>query len=152
MKPIKNIAPNTDQKGFTIFELVVVVTIIAVVGSLAAPSLLEYRRASKLRSASFTLVADLQRAKAIAIRDRATVDVDFSAGGYTISTLGNTELPSGVTVVLGSSTLNANGSGFNSRGMRSDTGIADHRIVIENLSGEQRIIAINRLGLLEVQG
>jgi prepilin-type N-terminal cleavage/methylation domain-containing protein len=143
---------NTNRDGFTIFELVVVVTIIAVVGSLAAPSLIQSRRMAKLRDASFTLVANLQRAKAIAIRDRTTVDVDFSASGYAITTLGNTDLPAGVVILLGSSVLDGNSTGFNSRGTRSDTGITDQRIVIENLSGTQRIIEINRLGLVEVQG
>jgi prepilin-type N-terminal cleavage/methylation domain-containing protein len=137
--------------GFTMVELMVAISIFAIAAAIVIPSMLTYRSNAKLRDAAFTLVANLQQAKQRAIRDRASIAVNFSAADYTIASLGTTDLPAGVSVALGSSVLNGGGTGFNSRGMRSDTAIINHRIVIENNSGEQRIVEINRLGLIDIQ-
>lgn len=133
-------------------ELMVAIAIFAVAATIVIPSILDYRSNAKLRDAAFTLVAKLQQAKQRAIRDRASVTVNFNADDYTITSLGTTDLPAGVSVALASSVLNGNSTGFNSRGMRSDTAVINHRIVIENNDGEQRIIEVNRLGLVDVQG
>ena len=50
-------------RGFTMIELIVVVSIIAILGSIAAPSFIATLATQRLRNASFDLVSDLLLAR-----------------------------------------------------------------------------------------
>jgi type IV fimbrial biogenesis protein FimT len=59
--------------GFTLLELLVTLAVFAILGSMAAPSMLQFVRDSRLRSLSGQLLADLQFARSEAIRRNGPV-------------------------------------------------------------------------------
>lgn len=79
-------------RGFTLIELITVVTIIAVLGTLAAPSFVTLISTQRLRNASFDLVSDLLLARNEALNQQANVTITPTAttagewsGGWTIA-------------------------------------------------------------------
>jgi prepilin-type N-terminal cleavage/methylation domain-containing protein len=72
------------QNGFTIYELLTVIGIIAILAIIATPNMISWRSEVKLRGASNNLRADLQMAKLRALRERTIVAVVFNAKGYNI--------------------------------------------------------------------
>jgi type IV fimbrial biogenesis protein FimT len=90
--------------GFTVVELLVVMVIVAVLASLAAPSFSELFARRRLEGAATDLSADLQFARSQSVSDRATVTLVTGGGGtqYTITnaagaTLKTVALPANVT-------------------------------------------------------
>ena len=67
--------------GFSVLELVVALSIIAIIAALAIPNMLSWRSQKKLSGAVNNLKGDLQMAKSRATQDSALVVVVFNAGG-----------------------------------------------------------------------
>jgi type IV fimbrial biogenesis protein FimT len=73
------------QKGFTLIEALVVLSIFGLLTTIALPSFAEFSRSQRIRAVGFDLVGDLLLARSEAIK-RATVvrvagaDTDWSAG------------------------------------------------------------------------
>jgi type IV fimbrial biogenesis protein FimT len=134
---------NRKNAGFTIFELMVVIAIIAVVSAIAVPNMISWRDRAKLKGAFENLRGDLQWAKIRAIRDHDDVSVLFDSRAYEINnaagdTIRSRQLPAGVII---SSSSNAT---FDSRGRCPASG----EVVLEKSdgSGDQRKISFNPLG------
>lgn len=72
------------EKGFSLFELLVVMSIIAILSAIALPNYLSWRNRAMVDSAAFNIRADLQRAKLEAMKQGQNVYVDFSSDGYRI--------------------------------------------------------------------
>lgn len=70
--------------GFTLLEAMVVLFIIAIVATIAAPNLLAWRSKAKLRSAADNLKGDLELAKAKAAQINRSVAIQYTASGYRI--------------------------------------------------------------------
>jgi prepilin-type N-terminal cleavage/methylation domain-containing protein len=70
--------PNrlTNERGFGLTELIVVVALIGVMGLLATPSLLTYWRSSSLTAGTEELASVMHRARQLAIRRNASVCVE----------------------------------------------------------------------------
>ena len=155
------------QNGFTIYELLTVIGIIAILGTIAIPNMISWRSEAKLRGASNNLRADLQMAKLRALREKAIVAVIFTASGYRIfldngasagdwnldadeSLLRNKQLPAGITIALPTSFDSPNNrTRFNGRGFPDPatlTGGLTGTVTLENLRGSQMQITLNRLG------
>jgi type IV fimbrial biogenesis protein FimT len=154
--------------GFTIYELLTVIGIIAVLTAIATPNIISWRTEAKLRGASNNLRADLQMAKLRALREKAIVAVVFTANGYTIfldnganpgdwnldadeSLLRNRQLPAGVTIVLPTTFDDPNNrTRFNGRGFPDQTtldgGGLTGTVILQNSGGSQMQLTINRLG------
>lgn len=76
------------RAGFTLLELLIVVTIIAIIGAIGMPNLRRDR--PQVRDAARVVMADLNRARSEAIRLNATVSVTIdTAGGFYRSFLDN---------------------------------------------------------------
>lgn len=155
MKRIKN--------GFSLYELLVVVAIIAVVSTIVVPQAISWRSNAKLRGAAYNLKGDLEMAKIRAVRENAFVTIRFdtgankydvfvdngvNSGDYLLDSderkLRDRKLPAGVTLV--STTFTNDRTRFSSRG-RADNGTA----VLENSKGEKREIIISPVGRVHVK-
>ena len=78
-------------RGFTIIEVLVVVMIMGVLLTLAAPSFVTFTASQKMKTASFDLYATLIFARSEAIKRRATVTIAQKSGdwknGWTVTTI-----------------------------------------------------------------
>lgn len=85
-------APNT--RGFTIVEVVVAITVLALMITLAAPMYTSFTATNRTRAAAYSLVASLALARSEAVKRNATVSV-FPLGtgwqdGWEVETGGTT--------------------------------------------------------------
>ena len=158
------------QNGFTIYELLTVIGIIAILAIIATPNMISWRSEVKLRGASNNLRADLQMAKLRALRERTIVAVVFNAKGYNIfidngaggntgnwnldadeSVIRSRQLPAGVRISLPTTFDSPNnrtrfdGRGFPDTATLSGSGLTG-AVTLQNSKGTQKLITINRLG------
>ena len=145
------------SEGFSLFELLVVLAVVAVVSAIVTPSILSWRSNAKLRGAAGNLKGDLQLSKAKAVRERSPVTITFMATHYQVTftdkdgnvrTLRNRKLPGGVRVDLDSTNFTSMGDKtvFNGRGL-PQAGSA----VLVNNSGHQKTIIVSPLGRIRIE-
>ena len=150
-----------NSKGLTIFEVLVVLGILAIVAAFVTPNIVSWRSDVKLRGAVNNLKGDLEMAKARAIRENNWVAVLFNANGYTVfidngaggGTAGDwirqgselqlkaREMPTGVNLNIPGMTFAEKRTRFNGRGHSGVLGKAELR----NDKGESMIVMVNRL-------
>ena len=70
--------------GLTLIEVLIVIFLIAFTSAMAAPSLMKWRSAAKLKGAAENLKAALEMAKLRAIQENGTVSVEFYKNSYRI--------------------------------------------------------------------
>ena len=158
------------QNGFTIYELLTTIGIIAVLAIIATPNMISWRSEVRLRGASNNLRADLQMAKLRALRDMTIVAVVFNANGYDIfidngaggnagnwnldadeELIRNRQLPAGVRIALPTTfdsphnRTRFDGRGFPDAATLSGSGLTG-TVTLQNSEGSQMPITINRLG------
>jgi prepilin-type N-terminal cleavage/methylation domain-containing protein len=150
--------------GFTAYELVVTIAIVAIIAATTMPPYMKWWRTSRLQSAVSNFTVDLEMAKTQAIRENADVVIEFEQSRYTIfvdsdddwssageNILLDRELPPSVridTASLSFPTVNDK-LGFNSRGIPSDIVTPETVTIIQ--ANNNRQISINRLGNINVQ-
>jgi type II secretion system protein H len=145
------------KNGFSLYELLVVVAIIAVVSTIVAPPIMSWRSSAKLRGAADNIRGDLEMSKARAVRERAPVTVTFTETNYRVTftdrdgndrTLRDRQLPAGVRIDLGSTAFGPMGdeTQFNSRGLP----IAGSAVLV-NTKGEQKTIIVSTLGRIRIE-
>ena len=88
------------QSGFTLIELIVVVTISAVLLGIGIPSFREFTATQKVKGAAFDFAAALLLARSEAVKRNATVTMAQSGGNWT----------NGWTVSVGGTTLSTQGA------------------------------------------
>jgi|WetSurMetagenome_2_1015567.scaffolds.fasta_scaffold384163_2 type II secretion system protein H len=155
-----------SKSGFTLIELLVVVAILAILASIAVPSMLGQSSRARLRGAVSNLRGDLQTAKMMAIRENAVVVVNMYANSYRVFVdngegiggiagdwerngnerlLVSRQMEPGVSIDLAATNLLDDRTRFNDRGLPENFG----RIVVTSQAG-QRQINVNRLGRITV--
>ena len=153
--------------GFTILELMIVLSLFAILTSFAVPPLLTWRSEVKLKSAASMIRGDLEMARSMAMRENNLVVVSFNVTTYMVylddgagsgnpgdytrhadeRLLRSRQLPPGVTIDLGKTDFEDDQTRFNGRGRIGRTGKA----IIVNSSGvEKTIDADNRFGKITV--
>jgi len=153
------------NSGFTAYELAVTIAIMAVIAAMTLPPYLKWWRSSRLRSGVSNLTVDLEMAKTRAIRENASIVIEFSTGSYIIfvdnnndwnpnngeDVLLNRTLPAGVlidTAELSFPTV-ADKLRFTGRGIPFD--IVSNKEIQVKQANKNRKITINRLGNIDVQ-
>ena len=152
------------NSGFTIYELMVTIAIMAAIAAITMPPYLKWYRTSRLRSAVSSFTVDLEMAKTEAIRKNGLVVIEFYSGRYKIFVDSNKDwdssgenilldrvLPPSVsidTATLSLPTVNDKVR-FNSRGIPADIVTPETIGIIQ--AGNNRQITINRLGNINVQ-
>lgn len=85
----QDVPRRTYLSGFTLIELMTVVSVLAVLVALALPSFHEFVSKQRVRNASFQLVAGLARARSQAITQSGTVSLQKSGAkwnaGWTVT-------------------------------------------------------------------
>jgi type IV fimbrial biogenesis protein FimT len=80
------------QRGFTIIEIMVVVAVMGVLLTIAAPSFVTFTASQKVKTASFDLYAAMMFARSEAIKRKVNVTVAASGGdwknGWTVQAAG----------------------------------------------------------------
>ena len=72
------------SRGFTLIEALIVIFLISIVSTIAAPGIMKWRSSAKLRGATENLKGNLQLAKLKAIQENGSVSVLFNENGYQI--------------------------------------------------------------------
>ena len=150
------------DSGLTLFEMMTVIAIAALIAAIALPYTMGARHAAKLRGAVENLRGDLQLAKLKAVQESGPVAVLFSGNGYEVfidganagvldageRLLRRRQLPVSVSIDLAGTDFNGNDYvRFNNRGLPDDIG----NIVVDSSGGDQRTIGLNRLGRINIQ-
>ena len=73
-----------NKYGFSLYELIVVIAICAIITALATPATIKWRNEAKMDNAVSMLRSDLEMAKITARRENNFVVVTFSADSYLI--------------------------------------------------------------------
>ena len=125
---------NTKQKGFSLTELMVVVTIMGILGLVAAPNVVTALPSYRLRNSAADLCSNIRRARSIAVKQNRDISIQFNIDGRTY-TIGNDKpvaLPDGITFGHGTASISAaeTGDPIPSDGIS----FADDRVTI-NASG-----------------
>jgi prepilin-type N-terminal cleavage/methylation domain-containing protein len=77
----------SNERGFSLTELIVVVGLIGLLSLVAVPSLLTYRQTSRLGAGAEQLAAVMNRARQLAIRQNTSVCVERSGNSVRIRTV-----------------------------------------------------------------
>ena len=83
--------PSRPQHGFTLIELMVVVAILAIITTAAAPSFRDFLEGQRVKAAAYDLTADLMLARSEALKRNASVSIvrsgDSWGQGWTTATV-----------------------------------------------------------------
>jgi prepilin-type N-terminal cleavage/methylation domain-containing protein len=103
---------DCKQKGYSLTELMVVVSIIGILGVIAVPNFVTSVSTYKLKNTSVDLCSNLRRARSIAVKQNRNVVISFNtdAKTYSIDSGAPIRLEEGVSFGHGSATITANAS------------------------------------------
>ncbi len=148
--------------GFSLFELLIVLVVIAVVSAIVTPNIISWRSNAKLRGATGNLKADLEMAKIKAIKENNFVAIRFEGNAYEIFVdksddgirdvdeplLKTRTLPAGVAFDFSPPnwTFTSHVATFTARGT-AGKGTA----VLTNTKGDQKHIKVETLGRIWIK-
>jgi len=72
-----------SQRGFTLLEILIVITIIGIVSAFAVPSFSSWRDRQAANSATKALMSHMKQARVIAMAENRSVKITFSNTSYT---------------------------------------------------------------------
>ena len=147
-----------NRKGFTITELVVILSVVALMMAIGIPSYISYLPKHRLQTSTRQIYEDMQLAKIRAVKDNtdACITFDLVNDNYTVFldpdgssswTAGDTMIKSNVALENGVDITAANTCGFNNRGLFT-AGPAQIRLT--NLTGTIMRIDVNTAGGISI--
>jgi len=147
------------SSGFSLFEVLIVVSILSLAGAMTIPYLIGWRSNMRLISAVNELRANLETAKAFAAKENTTVTLQFEPGSGqyrmtyrdaddTAVAIKAGQLPHEIRIdsTHPGYTLTGHKTSFNSRG-----GADNGTIVLSNSKGKNKKISISIIGKIEVK-
>ncbi len=151
------------SKGFTLFELVIVLSILSIISTIGTISFLSFKQKVQLSGLANIIKSDLNRAKIIAARQKSYVVlqiqdnfyelfVDNGSGGATPGDWirGGTEARIARREIAQTITLNSNFPGNHIR-LRSSGRIRPGTFTIEDRSGRKIAVVVNAVGRVRLQ-
>lgn len=75
----------TRQDGFSLIELLVAISIVAIVMAITVPNVLSWLPNYRLKAAASDLMSNIQKAKIMAVRNRSNCAIRFDESGGAIS-------------------------------------------------------------------
>lgn len=147
---------KNKESGFSLFELMVVIAMIAILSTIVIPNFMTWRSNANLRGSVFNLKSDLEMAKMRAIRSGDSVAIVFTGSTYEIfqDTDGDFLKDNGETLILDRKFIDLSVSpdlggtystSFNNKGLVSKTG----SITLSN-NDHSIVISINKIGLISM--
>lgn len=73
------------EAGFTLIEILVILTVLGIVALIGAPRVNNLVSAYRLRGATNLVLGDLQNAKMIAIQQNRAIQINFNSTGYSFA-------------------------------------------------------------------
>lgn len=155
-----------NSRGLTLIEALIVLVMISILSAMAAPGILKWRSAAKLRGATENLKGDLEFVKLKAIQENGPVAVNFSKSNYEVfrdngATIGVHDaseelfgvklLPEGVVIDLAATTFADDGFGgkrtrFKGRGT-ADSGT----VFLVNSRGSVKKVIVSSVGRIRTE-
>ena len=71
------------ERGFTLFELIIVIAIIGIASTVAVPTFSSWRERSAANSATKALLSSMKQARVIAMAENRSVKITIAADSYT---------------------------------------------------------------------
>jgi len=147
--------------GFSLFELLIVLAVVAVVSAIVTPNIISWRSNAKLTGAAGNLKGDLEMAKVNAIKENNFVAIKFEGNAYEVfvdksddgtrdadeQILRTRTLPAGVVFNFSHPnwTFTSHVAKFNGRGT-ADNGTA----ILTNTKGDEKQIRVETLGRIRI--
>jgi len=161
---------TSSNKGVTLLELLVALSIVAIIAGFGIHSITSYMEKQKLRAAGETIFADLRLAQSESIKRNQTVFVDFETyeGGWcygvnigsecscrrenscqinNVDKVKSSERFSGITLQRARFAGNNDYTAFNPvKGFAQADGVRNGTIWLQSNDGTQLAVIVNRLG------
>ena len=149
-------------EGITLIELLMVISIFALIAVFATPNLLSWRSDARLRGAASNLKGDLEMAKLRAIQVNDTVTIHFTQDNYTIfkddlptngvyddgeDLYGDRTLPPGVKIDLAKTNFSGQ---VNARFKGRGTAAAGSTVLVDTQKVERKI-SVTSLGRITIK-
>jgi prepilin-type N-terminal cleavage/methylation domain-containing protein len=146
------------QKGYSLTELMIVVSIIGILGVIAVPNFVTSFSSYKLKNTSVDLCSNLRKARSFAVKQNRNVAINFDTGAKTYAIDGGSpvRLEDGVSFGPGDATASANppesipsdGVSFTSeKATINNQGISNAGYVyLQNTKGEAYAVGVHTSG------
>ena len=152
--------------GITLFELMTVIFMIALVSTFAIPGIMSWRNAAKLRGAAENLKGNLELSKMTAIQENGPVAVNFTRNSYVIfrdtgATIGvhdegeaffaKKSLPIGVRIDLSATTFADTGNGCKKTRFKGRGTSTSGTVCLVNSKGMGKKIIVSSTGRIRTE-